>query len=403
MKLSALLAIKVLIGAASALRSSHHLRSHHATHAELIEGLSEKFPARYLATPIDHFLQDPKYANHSTSSFPQHYWVDTSHYRPGGPVIVLLGGETSGANRLPYIEHGIGAILARATGGVVLILEHRYYGKSLPDEAIVPDFSPYSLRFLDTEQALADTAFFAKEAPRFPGLEDVDLSAGPDSDTPWILYGGSYAGAFAALARKIYPDIFWAAISSSGVTAAVEDYWEYYEAARHFAPEGCAEWTQKLTAVVDANLIDADVDLTQELKTAFGLAEVDDDAFFAGAISQGISGLQATNWDPAEDHYDFGSYCAVVTSGATLYQSMMHAAPVVRSLVAVADVDQDDIDEITAHMLNYMGYVNDGVQKRMQGECKGKSIAECFNGWGSLENSSRDNEGRLWMWQVCTQ
>ena len=64
-------------------------------------------------------------------------------------------------------------------------MEHRYYGKSMPTK----DLSTESLRFLTTEQALADSAYFAKNV-QFEGL-DKDLTA---PGTPWIAYGGSYAG-----------------------------------------------------------------------------------------------------------------------------------------------------------------------------------------------------------------
>lgn len=43
-------------------------------------------------------------------------------------MIVLDGGETSGEDRLPYLDTGIVDILAEATGGVGVVLEHRYYG-----------------------------------------------------------------------------------------------------------------------------------------------------------------------------------------------------------------------------------------------------------------------------------
>ncbi|KAH0489738.1 hypothetical protein TgHK011_010153 [Trichoderma gracile] len=87
----------------------------------------------------------------------------------------------SSTERLPYLQHGIVPILTKATGGVGLIMEHRYYGTSFP----VPDLTTESLRFLTTEQALADTAYFAEHV-RFPGLEHLDLTA---SKAPWIIYG----------------------------------------------------------------------------------------------------------------------------------------------------------------------------------------------------------------------
>jgi hypothetical protein len=40
----------------------------------------------------------------------------------------LDGGETSVTDRLPYLDTGIVDILANATNGLGVILEHRYYG-----------------------------------------------------------------------------------------------------------------------------------------------------------------------------------------------------------------------------------------------------------------------------------
>lgn len=91
--------------------------------------------------------------------------------------------------------------MAIATHGIGVVLEHRYYGTSWP----VPDLSTENMRFLTTAQALADEAYFAQNVV-FEGLEDLDLTA---PSVAYIGYGGSYAGAFNAFLRKVYPDVFW--------------------------------------------------------------------------------------------------------------------------------------------------------------------------------------------------
>jgi hypothetical protein len=78
-------------------------------------------------------------------------------------------------------------------------------------------------------QSLQDSAYFANNVV-FPGLEDRKLNA---QNVPWIYYGGSYAGAKAAFARSLFPDVFWGGIASSAVTTAVVDFWEYYEVSPH--------------------------------------------------------------------------------------------------------------------------------------------------------------------------
>lgn len=178
------------------------------------------YPERRIQVPVDHFQNDTLYEPHSNETFALRYWFDAQYYKPGGPVITLQSGETSGVGRLPFLQKGIVSQLAQATNGVGVILEHRYYGESLPTKS----FSTEDLRFLTTEQALADQAYFSQNIV-FPGLEDVDLTS---KSAPHIAYGGSYAGAFVAFLRLVYPDVIWGSISSSGVPKAIYDYWEYY-------------------------------------------------------------------------------------------------------------------------------------------------------------------------------
>lgn len=198
------------INAALGKRST--LTKQQATELQLL------YPAYNLSVPIDHFHNESKYSPHSDGSFPLRYWFDATYYKPGGPVIILQSGETSGTDRLPFLQKGILYQLAKATNGIGVVLEHRYYGTSWP----VPDLSTENFRFLTTEQALADEAYFASNI-KFPGLEKYgDLTA---KTTAYISYGGSYAGAFSAFLRVQYPDVFWGSISSSGVTTAIWDYW----------------------------------------------------------------------------------------------------------------------------------------------------------------------------------
>jgi hypothetical protein len=89
---------------------------------------------------------------------------------------------------LHALQKGIGHKLAKITGGMVVLVEHRYYGESQP----MPDLSIENLRFLDTQQAMMDSVYFAKNI-RFPGYEWMDLSP---ARTAWIVYGASYPGAF---------------------------------------------------------------------------------------------------------------------------------------------------------------------------------------------------------------
>lgn len=129
--------------------------------------------------PVDHF------DDASNATFPLRYWVDATYYKPGGPVFCLDGGETSGEDRLPFLGHGILKLLSQATDGLGIVLEHRYYGTSMP----VPDLSTDNMRFLTTAQALADNAYFTKHV-EFDDL--LGEQAGACKSAKWIHYGGRW-------------------------------------------------------------------------------------------------------------------------------------------------------------------------------------------------------------------
>lgn len=369
-----------------------------SAHSEQFETSAAAFagrPSFNISVPIDHFHNESRYEPHSDGFYDLRYWFDASNYRPGGPVIVLHSGEFSSTARLPYLEHGIVPILTKATGGVGVLLEHRYYGTSFP----VPDLGVENMRFLSTEQALADTAYFARNV-RFPGLEHVNLTA---PTTPYIIYGGSYAGAFAALTRKAYPDVYWGGISSSGVTAAIEDYWEYFEAHRLFSPAGCAEANQRVIQVVDSILFADDRKHAHQFKSLFRLQHLQD-SDFAETISIGMYMMQSTNWDAEVDEFGYGHYCAAVTSEAVLFASTAHLLPTAKKYAEFAGFDDNEVDKVAHNLINFIGWVKSSIRKDMETACRGKTIEECFSRDGQIDRIDLSAGWlRSWMYQTCTE
>ncbi|KAJ6438849.1 extracelular serine carboxypeptidase [Purpureocillium lavendulum] len=367
------------------------------TAAELVGAGStgSRIKAYNLSVPVDHFHNESRYEPHTDAFFNLRYWVDITHYKPGGPVIVLNSGETSGEARIDFLDHGIVPILTKATGGVGVVLEHRYYGTSFPTANVTTQ----SLRFLSTEQALADHAYFARHA-RFPGLEHVNLTA---PGTPWIIYGGSYAGALAAFTRKVYPDVYWGAISSSGVTEAIDVFWQYFEAARRYAPGECAPTQQKIMHVVDTMLLSGDKAKEDEIKDLFGLKDLWNDEF-ASFLAGGVYGLQSTNWDPAQDDPSFGTWCATISTDALLFQSTAHLRPDVERAVRLAGYKDDgEQRSLTTRMLNYIGFVLDAGRKA-RGRCGKKTLRECLsNRFFEDDTSVSGDENRSWLYQTCTE
>ncbi|KAH8588914.1 putative serine protease K12H4.7 [Bisporella sp. PMI_857] len=354
---------------------------------------STLYPAYNLSVPIDHFHNETKYEPHTNETFNLRYWFDATYYKPGGPVIVLQSGETSGVGRLRFLQKGIVYQIAKATGGLGVILEHRYYGTSMP----TPDLSTENLRFLTFDQALADQAYFAKNV-KFAGLEDLDLTA---PNTPWIAYGGSYAGAFVAVIRKVYPDVFWGAISSSGVVEAIYDYWQYFEPIRVYGEPTCIEYIQKITNMADNILIKLNkTETTVELKGAFGLPNVTHNEDFMNVLAYGVTSWQGKNWDPALNDPDFDYFCGNITSDSVLYPEIQLISNNVTDLLKKGGYESE-ISKLTAPVLNWVGWLANHTVNR----CAPRTQDQCYGQRNSTFYQQDDikQTWRAWPYQYCTE
>jgi len=306
------------------------------------------YPAYNLSIPIDHFHNESKYEPHTNHTFNLRYWFDASYYEEGGPVIVLQSGEDTGTDRLVYLQKGLLHYLAEATHGIGVVLEHRYYGTSFP----TPDLSTENLRFLTTQQALADEAFFAQNVV-FEGLEDKNLTA---PNVAYIGYGGSYAGAFNAFLRKQYPEVFWGTISSSGVVEAIWDYWNYYEPVREYANAECVTYTQKITHSIDTVIGLNESDTTTELKALWGLPNVTYLDDFVSVVAYGIEGWQGRNWDPKVNDPSFDQYCGNITSDSLLYPELENSTSTVKDLLTKGGYGTE-VANLTNAYLNWIGWL----------------------------------------------
>lgn len=301
-----------------------------------------------MSIPIDHFHNESQYEPHNDGTFNNRYWFDASHYKPGGPIILFVAGEAPGDYRFPLLEKGILYQLASAHGGIGVILEHRYYGTSFPFDNI----SVEDARFLTTEQSLADAAYFARNVV-FPGLENENLTS---SDAPWIVYGVSYSGGQSAFLRKLYPDVFWGGISSSGVTEAIIDYWRYFEPVRQYGPPDCI-WTQQfITDVVDRIFIDSKNEtLKGEFKLFFNYATTASDQNFVERLYEGLYSWQSRNWDPAIGSGTFSNWCQAITSPRLEYPSS--AALNTSAAQILEATGYGGNGTLTLRLLNYAGYL----------------------------------------------
>ncbi|KAH7110334.1 serine carboxypeptidase S28-domain-containing protein [Dendryphion nanum] len=351
------------------------------------------YKAHNISVPIDFFPDNPRYEPHLNGTFNLRYWFDASNYKPGGPIFVLLGGETEGDGRLPFLQKGIIAQVTQATNGLGVILEHRYYGTSFP----VPNLSVENLRFLSTEQALAEIDYFARNV-KFEGI-DADLTA---PNTPWVVYGGSYAGAQAAFARVKYPETFWGGISSSGVTVAIYDYWQYFEPIRQFAPPITIKNHQLLIDVVDKILLPANNSAhVSTLKNAFGLGNITDKGDFGGIFTNFISGWQSTNWDPKINSPSFFYYQNNLTTTLN-NRATEPLRSTVKDLLSYAGYKAEtDTENIILNAINYANITSVSRWARTnltQDQYYTTLDAKAWQGEGIEEQGWRS-----WYWQVCTE
>ncbi|KAI0039734.1 peptidase S28 [Auriscalpium vulgare] len=331
------------------------------------------FPVSTFTQPLDHF--------HGTTNatFEQRYWISTRHYKPGtgAPVIVLDGGESSGANRLPFMDTGIVDILTKATGGLGVVLEHRYYGKSVG----VQNFTTDNLRWLNNEQALEDSANFMRNVI-FSGI-DEDLTA---PNTPWIYYGGSYAGARSAHMKVLYPDIVFGAIASSGVTHAALSNWEYMDVIRTYADPICSANLVRSIEVVDDAL--RSPNLHDQIKALFNLSGLTSDQDFVSLLQTPLEYWQNKNWDPDNDDTTFDDFCTALNGNMTKPSDVQRNVHLPGGLI------------VNAALPNYAQYIIENYIAWCDG-----TLDECF---GTSDDShyqvyDLSETWRLWMFQTCTQ
>lgn len=345
--------------------------------------------------PLDFFQNETRYEPHTNATFNLRYFFDAQYYKPGGPIFVLLSGETSAVNRLGFLQKGIVNQVAKATNGIGVILEHRYYGTSHP----FLNVSTANLRFLSTEQSLAEIDYFARNV-KFDGI-DADLTA---PNTPWIVYGGSYAGAQAAFLRVAYPDTFLGTISSSGVTAAIYDYWEYFEPIRVHGPPDCIYATQTLVDVIDGILIrQNDTALVKTLKETFGYGGVTDNRDFAN-IFGGVPGWQSTNWDPELNSPTTFNYCTNISSTALLHPELESRRPAVQTLVTAAGYKPNDTD-VENIILNSIAYYDRSslASWSRSGESQDEYYTQLNDTYWQETDLVAAETWRSWSYQVCTE
>jgi hypothetical protein len=109
--------------------------------------------------PLYNFTQLVYHDGSSNATFQQRYQLDTSHFRPGGPILFLQGAENVPGIEATPLDHFDFYDHAVELGGIAVAIEHRFFGTSFP-----PDFdgSAASYALLTLENVLADSVVLAE-------------------------------------------------------------------------------------------------------------------------------------------------------------------------------------------------------------------------------------------------
>ncbi|KAH8035204.1 hypothetical protein HPB51_004445 [Rhipicephalus microplus] len=148
---------------------------------------------------VDHF------AFHNNKTFKLRYLMNDEYWdRDGGPIFIYTGNE----DNIEGFAEATGALWEWAPefGALVVFVEHRFFGKSLPFGNRSFE-SPEKLGYLTSDQALADYADLIIHLKyTLPGAEKSAV----------IAIGGSYGGLLAAWMRLKFPHLVDGALSSGG-------------------------------------------------------------------------------------------------------------------------------------------------------------------------------------------
>ncbi|KAH9700254.1 prolylcarboxypeptidase-like protein [Citrus sinensis] len=175
--------------------------------------ISEDFQTFYYNQTLDHFNYRPE----SYSTFQQRYIINFKYWGGGAdqsnaPIFAYLGAE-SPLDNAPSV---IGFLTDNAPQfkALLVYIEHRYYGKSIPfgsrEEALK---NASTLGYFNSAQALADYAeilLYIKQKYNA-------------TNSPVIVIGGSYGGMLAAWFRLKYPHVALGALASSAPILYFDD------------------------------------------------------------------------------------------------------------------------------------------------------------------------------------
>jgi pimeloyl-ACP methyl ester carboxylesterase len=302
------LAICLLVVTCPLIVNAFGLRHHYALRGPLSTGVADP---SWFQQKLDHFNPQEQ------RSWPQKYFVNSTFYKSGGPVFFLLGGEGPLSPSSVAGNHFILTLYAQHYNALIVALEHRFYGDSVPFN----DSSTPNLRYLTTLQALADFANFRVSLPSQPGMQMLP------SNATWILFGGSYSGSLSAWARLKYPHLFHGSLAASAPVQPKTDFPEYFDVVTTSIGPECTKAMAAGTSAIEHLLTSSTGrdQLERYFNTCTPIVTDDDAATFMDNLASVVSGVVQYNKD--NNNYmpeDMETMCSTFVSFSDTIQAWVN-------------------------------------------------------------------------------
>ncbi|XP_037068422.1 LOW QUALITY PROTEIN: putative serine protease K12H4.7 [Pollicipes pollicipes] len=323
-------------------------------------------PDQWYTQRLDHFQPTDQ------RTWQQRYYTNDSFYKPGGPVFLMIGGE--GPASPVWMVTGQWIEYAKQYNALCFQLEHRFYGKSYPTE----DMSVENLRYLSSEQALADLAAFSAAMTSEYSL---------DADARWVAFGGSYPGSLAAWYRLKYPHMVHAAVSTSAPLLAKTNFLEYL---------------QVVTDSIEAKSGDQCYDAIQEAFTELEVLLADEVGW--AALSQQFKLCSPFNGSVVLDVSNLVSNLADLFEGTVQYNEDNRGFEGAKDANITINVLCDVMTSEEGNAIDRLAQVNQLLMTAHDQQCLDHTYDSMMKQMQDVDFSSPNNSGmRQWIYQTCTE
>jgi hypothetical protein len=245
---------------------------------------------------------------------------------PVSHLLVFLGGTKS----LHEYQIDCPALtkLAESTSSLLLGLEHRFFGSSLPPG----DLSLSNLRFLTIEQALADVDLFIKFA--------IDEYCTPDCRIGIV--GTAYSGSLATWFRVRYPHRsvgVWASSAPVDMVTNFSGYDAFIANRLAAVSEECLNSTKRAFDIIHNVVASGNRPYINALKRDFGFSEKQDDISFLFVLADILS---IPIWQSDTESWIIENHCADITTNDTVGA----LAQTIEVILETRNISAQDLDPL---------------------------------------------------------